>query len=84
MLLGQYHGSMTPLFFRLQLAAIAGEAPQFYSFQAYVSEFKPWAVSYNKFIPITGKLRLTGGMESPLSGFQPSGFDPAGFQVVLV
>jgi len=84
LLLGQYHGSLTPLFFRLKLAPIAGSPPTYYSFQAFVSEFKSWAVVYNKFIPFSAKLRLIGGMESALSGFQPNGFDPNGFQVVLI
>lgn len=77
--LGQLHGALTLAYWRNVLSD-----GSYWQFQATVSEFTPWGVVYNKFIPFSGKLRLTGGMESPLSAFQPDAFDPAAFQVVLI
>jgi hypothetical protein len=34
-------------------------------FQAFVSEYKPWDVTYNKAIAFSGKLRVAGGMTPP-------------------
>lgn len=79
LLLGQYHGSMTLLYWQAQL--VDGT---FYTFQAFVSEFKPYSVKWNKTYGFSGKLRIVGGMESPLSAFQPNAFDPNAFQVVLI
>lgn len=77
--LGQYHGTMVPLYFQALL--VDGTA---WSFLAFVSEFKAFSVKVNKAVLWTAKLRLVGGMESPLSAFQPNAFDPNAFQVVLI
>lgn len=53
--LGQYHGSLTLLFFRLTLTD-----GTIYNFSGYVSQFNPGQAIYNKFIPFTGKLRIVG------------------------
>ena len=49
-----------------------------------MSEFKPYSVKWNKTYGFSGKSRIVGGMESPLSAFQPNAFDPNAFQVVLI
>jgi hypothetical protein len=77
--LGQYHGSMTLLYWQVQL--VDGTV---FTFAAYISEFKPFSVKFNKANGWSGKLRLVGGMESPLSAFQPNAFDPNAFQVVVI
>jgi hypothetical protein len=82
LVLGRFHGARTLVQFRVLFALSDGSAT-WYSFQAYVSEFKPFDVLYNKFIPFSGKFRLVGGLESPLSGFQPNGFGD-GFQTVQI
>jgi hypothetical protein len=79
LLLGQYHGALTLLFWQAQLTD-----GSYYTFQAYVSEFKPFGVKVNKLNTWSGKLRLVGGMESPLSAFEPAAFDPHAFQVVEI
>lgn len=77
-LLGQFHGSLALIYWRVLLTDRS-----YYSFRAYVSEFTPWAVTYNKAIPFSAKLRVSGGIESPLSGYQQNGFGN-GFQQVLI
>lgn len=77
--LGQYHGTMALVYWQAKL--VDGT---YWSFAAYVSAFKAFSVKVNKANLWTAKLRLTGGMESPLSAFQPGAFDPAAFQVVLI
>jgi len=53
-------------------------------FRAYVSEFQAFAVKVMKLYTWSGKLRLAGGMESPLGAFDPNVFDPAVFQTGLI
>lgn len=77
--LGSFHGAMTRVYWRAQLTD-----GSVFSFQAYVSEFKPFSAKKDKLYTWSGKLRLVGGMESPASAFQPDAFDPAAFQVVLI
>lgn len=72
--LGGFHGAMTLVYWRVVLSD-----GSFWSFAAYVSEFKPWAAVYNKFIPFSGKLRLVGGMSAGSGAFDPKTFDPAAF-----
>lgn len=62
--LAGYHGSMSLLFFRLTLTD-----GTVYTFSACVSEFKPWDVTYNKYIPFSAKLSVSGGITGPLSTF---------------
>jgi hypothetical protein len=77
--LGQFHGSKTLVSW--QVIFLDGAV---YSFQAYVSEYVAFEVEVKKAIVFSGKLRLVGGMQSPLSAFQPTAFDPNAFQVVLI
>ena len=79
LVLGQLHGQKTLAFF--QAILIDGSA---FSFQAYVSEFKPFSVKWNKAYGWSGKLRIVGGMTSPFSAFQPNAFDNAAFEVVVI
>jgi hypothetical protein len=74
LLLGAYHASLTLLNWQAQL--VDGS---FYTFQAFVSEFKPFAAKFNKLYTWSGKLRIVGGMQSPLSTFQAGVFDPLVF-----
>ena len=73
--LARYHGSMQLVYFRLVLSDSST-----YLFAAYVSEFKLWEITYSKFIPFTGKLRIVGGIQIASSGFQGNAFGN-GFQV---
>lgn len=80
LVLGQLHGSKTLAYWRAALI----DGVTFFSFQAYVSEFKPFSVKWNKIYGWSGKLRIVGGMESPFSAFQPDAFDNSDFEVVLI
>lgn len=77
--LGLFHGEMTLVHWRILLSD-----GTMYGFDAYLSQFKPWGIVYNKMVPFSGTLRINGGIESPLSGFQPNGFQASGFQIVLI
>lgn len=77
--LGLYHGAMTLLYWRVTL--VDGS---FYSFQAYISEFKAFSVKVGKLYTWSGKLTLVGGMESPISVFDPNVFDRTVFHTVLI
>ena len=59
--LGQIHGNLALVFWRAQL--IDGSI---FGFQAFVSEFVPFDVKWNKLYTFSGKLRLSGGMQSPI------------------
>jgi hypothetical protein len=72
--LGGFHGSMTLVYWRVILSD-----GSVWSFAAYVSEFKPWAAVYNKFIPFSGKLRLVGGMSAGAGCFSSTAFDTNAF-----
>ena len=72
--LGAYHASMTLLYWQAQL--VDGS---FYTFQAFVSQFKPFSAKFNKIYTWSGKLRLVGGIQTPLSTFQAGVFDPLVF-----
>lgn len=76
-LLGSYHASMTLLYWQALL--LDGSL---YSFLAFVSEFKPFSVKWNKYNTWSGKLRIVGGMQTPLSAFQSGAFDPAAFGTI--
>jgi hypothetical protein len=58
--LGQLHGQMTLAYFKATLTD-----GSIWLAQAYVSEWVPWEVVYNKFIPFSGKLRIAGGITPP-------------------
>lgn len=75
--LGQLHGNLFLAWWRAQL--VDGSV---FGFQAFVSEFKPFAVKWNKLYTFSGKLRLTGGMQSPIGVFDPSAFDPLAFGTI--
>jgi len=73
--LGLYNGTMAPLYWQAQL--VDGS---FYTFQAFVSEFKPFSAKWNKLYTWTAKLRLVGSMQSPIGAFDLNAFDPGAFQ----
>jgi hypothetical protein len=75
--LGQLHGNLVAAFWQARL--VDGSV---FSFQAFVSEFKPFTVKWNKLYTFSGKLRLTGGFQSPLGAFQPGAFDPLAFVTI--
>jgi len=58
--LGQLHGQMTLAYFKATLSD-----GSVWLAQCFVSEFVPWGVAYNKFIPFSGKLRISGGITPP-------------------
>ena len=60
----QYHAQMALVFFRLALTD-----GTVYTFSAYVSECTPWSVTYNKHIPFSAKLRISGSISGPLGAF---------------
>jgi hypothetical protein len=62
--LAEFHGSMTLVYF--QVIFLDGTTD---SFQAYVSEFKPFGVAWNKLLDWSGKLRLVGGFTGLAGGF---------------
>jgi hypothetical protein len=72
--LGAYHAAMTLLYWQAEL--VDGS---FYTFQAFVSEFKPFSAKWNKLYTWSGKLRIVGAMQSPLATFQSGAFDPLVF-----
>jgi hypothetical protein len=73
--LGSYHAAMTLLYWQAQL--VDGS---FYTFQAYVSEFKPFSAKWNKLYTWSAKLRVTGGgLQTSLSAFDGGAFDSAAF-----
>jgi hypothetical protein len=72
--LGAYHAAMTLLYWQAEL--VDGS---FYEFQAFVSEFKPFSAKWDKLYTWSGKLRLVGAMQTPLSTFQAGVFDPLVF-----
>ena len=71
-----HHYAMTLLYWRVVLM----DGTKFF-FQAYVSEFKPFSVKWNKVNGWTGKLRVNGVIEGPLTVFDPNAFDPSAFQI---
>jgi hypothetical protein len=75
--LGQLHGNLTLAYWRAQL--VDGSI---FGFQASVSEFKPFTAKWDKLYTFSGKLRLSGGMSSPIGTFQPSSFDPLAFGAI--
>lgn len=58
--LAQLHGQMQLGYFKVTLTD-----GTVWNFSAYVAEFTPWEVTYNKAIPFSGKLRVVGGMTPP-------------------
>jgi hypothetical protein len=74
LLLGSYQASMTLLYWQAEL--IDGSI---YAFQAFISEWKPFAAKWNKAYTWSAKLRLVGALQTPLSTFQSGAFDPAAF-----
>jgi hypothetical protein len=60
--LGEFHGGMLLIYWLVVFPDGSST-----SFQAYVSEFKPFAVNWNKLIDWSGKLRIVGGF-SGISG----------------
>jgi hypothetical protein len=74
--LGQYNAGLTLLYWQALL--VDGS---FYTFQAFVSEFKPFSAKWNKLYTWSAKLRLVGGMQSPLGAFDSNAFDPGAFQI---
>jgi len=75
--LGQLHGTLTLAWWRALL--VDGSI---FGFQAFVSELKPFSVKWNKLSTFSGKLRLTGGFQSPLGAFQPGAFDGLAFGTI--
>jgi len=72
--LGQLHGNLTLAYFQAML--VDGSI---FSFTAFVSEFVPFKVKWNKAYTFSAKLRLTGGISSPLGTFDAATFDPLVF-----
>src|ERR1700722_8935503 len=72
--LGAFHASMTLLYWQAQL--VDGS---FYTFQAFVSQFKPFSAKFNKLYTWSGKLRLVGGIQTPSPPLQAGAFDPLVF-----
>jgi hypothetical protein len=62
--LSEFHNGMTLVTWQVTLPDGSSA-----SFQAYVSEFKPFGVAWNKLLDFSGKLRLAGG----LGGFAVGG-----------
>jgi hypothetical protein len=60
--LGQLHAQMTLAWWKVLLP----DGLTVYSFQAYVIEYTPFDVAYDKFIPFSAKLRISGGLTGPL------------------
>lgn len=60
--LGQLHAQLTLTYFKVVLSDATA-----WTFQGFVSEFKPWDVEYNKHIPFSAKLRVAGAITNPLS-----------------
>jgi hypothetical protein len=58
--LAQLHGQMALGYFK----GVLSDGTT-WAFSAYVSEFKPWEVTYNKAIVFSGKLRVVGGITPP-------------------
>jgi hypothetical protein len=58
--LGQLHGQMQLAYFKAVLSD-----GTIWAFVGYVSEFKPFDVTYNKAIAFSGKLRVAGGITPP-------------------
>jgi hypothetical protein len=70
----QLHGNMTLVYWWASLI----DGSSFY-FQAFVSEIVAFVAKWNKAYTFSGKLRLTGGMTSPLGTFDAATFDPLVF-----
>lgn len=61
LLLGSLHASLQVVAWKLLLA----DGMTYYTFSGSVSEFVPWQIVYNKFVPFKAKLALIGGMSGP-------------------
>ena len=60
--LGQLHAQKTLAWWKVLLS----DGVTVWSFQAFVSDFTPFDVTYNKFVPFTAKLRISGALNGPL------------------
>jgi hypothetical protein len=59
--LGSLHASLEIVAWKLLLS----DGETFYTFSASVSDYVPFEVVYNKFVPFKAKLALIGGMTGP-------------------
>lgn len=59
--LGSLHASLQVVGWKVLLS----DGITFYTFSASVSEYVPWEIVYNKFVPFKAKLALIGGMTGP-------------------
>lgn len=58
--LGQLHGQMTFAYFK----AVLTDGTTWLA-SGFVSEFVPFGVQHDKFIPFSGKIRIAGGVTNP-------------------
>jgi hypothetical protein len=68
--LGTWHGSLSIVPWQVILPD--GST---YSFQASVAELVPFKVEINKCLRFSAKLRISGGIQSPLGTMDPLVFD---------
>ena len=79
LLLGEAHGRKMLLGWRVIL--VDGCV---FGFQAYVAEFKPFSVNVYKTLTYSMRLRIAGGIESPISTFAPSVFAAGTFSAIQI